>query len=443
MDWTRWLRDFAIFGAAAAVVLVLARTVLAGSLARFRDAVGRWSARRTLAIVLVLTAVPRAVGLAAFEPPFEADAREYVEKAAAIADVGHPRDTEVRTDGTVFHRPLGSSLALAAWFRATGTRGLTSARVHGIALACAAAWLLLVLGRAAGRETDARVAALGYALFLPHVVFATIPYTETFVTVLVLAMSVFHERLRTDVGGWRSAAGLGLLGGWLAITRTEMAWLAPLSIALLAWERRRELSDVAGPAVVAGVLFLVPFAVNHEMRAGYPGHLRTSCQGGLIVYFGNNPIEVNGYGNATPEVQARVRELYAGDPTGGAALREAATWAREHPGQVAANMPKKAFHLWLAEPQGFRWHAGAGQPGGMDADLARALRCVAYAQSLLLLGLAWCGRRRLGPETRFWCAALVLHLAVWCMLASSTRNRYPLEPWLLVAAAASLQRATR
>jgi hypothetical protein len=72
----------------------------------------------------------------------------------------------------------------------------------------------------------------------------------------------------------------------------------------------------------------------------------------------------------------------------------------------------------------------------MPRSLAFPLRWIGYVQSLALLALALAGWRRLGPERRLWTWALVLHLGVWCLLAASPRNRYPLEPFLLVAAAA-------
>lgn len=441
MDWARWLRDFAIFGGIAGAALAVLRTAAgAAAVARVRAAVASWSPRKAIAVVLLLTAATRVAGLATFEPPWDSDVEEYVVKAERIADEGSPRSQEVRGE-RVFYRPMGSSLALAGWYRLTGTRGLASARVHGILLACVAAWLIVVLGRTILRETEGRLAALAYAVFLPHVVFASIPYTETFVTVLVLGVSVLFERLRRDTGGWRAAAGIGLLGGWIAITRTEIAWLAPLAFVVLAWERRHEWTEVVAPAVLALALFAVPVVVNHEMRAGYPGTLRTSVQGGLILYFGNNPIDVPGHGNATLAVQEHVQALYARDATGGLARDEAIAWIWEHPVAAIGNSPKKAFHLWLAEPQGFRWHAGVRAPGGMDATLAVWLRSAAYVQSLVVLFAAVAGWRLLGAERSLWTTALVLHLAVWCLLAASTRNRYPFEPWLLLAVAALTARA--
>jgi 4-amino-4-deoxy-L-arabinose transferase-like glycosyltransferase len=392
-------------------------------------------------VVLVVTAGARAATLPLFEPPYRTDVKEYVEKAEAIADDGTPRRQEVKPDGRIFYRPLGSSLALAGWYRLTGTRGLLSARVHGIVLACAAAWLLLVLGRTIGRETEGRLAALGYATLLSHAVFATIPYTETFTTVLVLGISIAFERVRRDLGGSGAAAALGLLGGWLTITRTELVMLPLLALLLLLWERRREWTEALAPCAVAGVLFLVPLAVNYDLRAGYPGTLRTSCQGGLILYFGNNPIEVNGYGNATPAVQAAVEAMRVRDPSGDLARDAALGWMAEHPGEVLLNSPKKAFHLWLAEPQGFGWHAAAGRPPAeMERTTAAILRSAAYVQSLLILVAGLAGRRLLGAERRLWTWTLVVHLGAWCLLAASARNRYPLEPWLLLAAAAHVRR---
>ena len=39
-----------------------------------------------------------------------------------------------------------------------------------------------------------------------------------------------------------------------------------------------------------------------------------------------------------------------------------------------------------------------------------------------------------------WIVVLVLHLGLWCMLAASPRNKYPLEPFLMLAACAYLIR---
>jgi hypothetical protein len=190
---------------------------------------------------------------------------------------------------------------------------------------------------------------------------------------------------------------------------------------------------------MTGWFVLIPLAVNHEMRDGYPGHLRTSVQSGLILYYGNNPIAVNGYGNATPAVVRHVRTLYEADPTGGLARDEAIAWMKEHPVRVAANAPKKLYHLWLGEPQGFTWHIGAGHAGGTNRVLADVLRHAAWVQALVLLALGVAGVLRRGAGFGFWTTVLVLHAATWCLLAASTRNRYPLEPLLMVAAAAWIE----
>jgi hypothetical protein len=174
------------------------------------------------------------------------------------------------------------------------------------------------------------------------------------------------------------------------------------------------------------------------MRSGYPGLLRTSSQGGLILYFGNNPIAVNGHGNATPVVAKHVWGLYAKDRSGALARDEALAWMKENPGQVLWNAPKKAYFLWLASPQGFGWLAKRGEhaPNGLPPQIARAFRFAAHAQSLAVLGLGLFGLLAWRPPYRFWTLILAAHLAMWCLLASSPRNRYPLEPFLLLSGAA-------
>lgn len=442
MDWTSELTRFA---AHAAVAVALAAVLLGparGWTQRTMTRVGAMTRGRAVLLAVALTLATRVALLPAVHPIYEADIAEYCEKAAAIARDGHPRAVETRADGSRFHRTLGYSLPLAGWYRVTGMPQTPAGRVRAAQafnLACAAgvSWLLVLLGAALARETAGRVAALLHATFLPAVMFSLLPYTETWTTLLVVASALLFQRLRT--GAPRSVlagAAFGAAQGLLLITRTEFFWMPLLAAA---WLLRERGSRAVAPLAAAALLALVPFGVNHEMRDGYPGHLRTSVQGGLILYFGNNPIEVNGYGNATPEVAAHVRELYAKDPTGGLARDEAVAWMKEHPLAALGNAPKKLYHLWLAEPQGFGWHIGAGREPGTDRVLAAALRHAAWAQALCLLLLGAAGLARWRTAPRFWIAVLALHAATWSVLAASTRNRYPLEPLLMFVAVAWME----
>jgi hypothetical protein len=397
---------------------------------------------RFVATAVALTLATRLVLLPAIRPAYDADVREYCEKAAAIARDGDPRAQETRADGTRFYRTLGYSLPLAGWYRVTGMPEtpegrLRSAQAFDLLAACGVAALLVALGRAIGRETAGRVASLVYATFLPAAVFALVPYTETWATFLVVASVLAFEKMRRAQGRAAVAHGaaFGLLQGLLLITRTEFVLMPLVATAWLVAERR---AKSAVPLAAAAALLLVPFAVNHEMRDGYKGHLRTSVQGGLILYYGNNPIAVNGYGNATPAVVSHVASLYARDPTGGAAASEALDWMEAHPLRVVANAPKKLYHLWLGEPQGFTWHIAAGREGGTNLLLADLLRHAAWVQSLVLLAFGVAGLARRGGFG-FWTAVAAAHAATWCLLAASTRNRYPVEPLVMVAAAAWLE----
>lgn len=445
MDWTAWLRDAAIAATVAAAAFLALRTAVAAAwLREAADRIAAWSPLRALVVAAALTAAVRIALLPAFEPVGTTDIAEYVEKAETIVRDGHPRAQETRADGSRFHRTLGWSLSLAGWYAATGTRGVRSAQVFGVVVACATSALILALGRACGRDVEGRVAALLHAVQIPHVMFALLPYSETWTTFLVAAAAWAFARIR---GGGASARGdaalaavLGVAAGWIVITRTELLWLPFVAAGFLAAGRGVR-GLVPAALVLAGAA--VPFAVNHSMRDGYPGHLRTSVQGGLILYFGNNPIEVNGHGNATEPVVARVKELYAKDRTGAAARDEALAWMRDHPVQVVLNAPKKAFHLWIAQPQGLGWLVQEGQPGGMAPALARPLAWAGHVQSLLLLALGIAGWRLLVPDRRLWATILVAHLALWCLLAASPRNRYPLEPFLMFAAAAWLVERAR
>jgi hypothetical protein len=439
VDLRTQLQRFLPHAALAAAVLWILLRHGGPWMARLADRIAAMSRRRFLAAAIALTLVTRLVLVPVIHPVYDADVREYCEKAAAIATDGNPRAQETQADGRHFYRTLGYSLPLAGWYRVTGMpetpEGRTrSAQAFNLLAACGVAALLVALGRTMGREKAGRVAALVYATFLPAVVFALVPYTETWASLLVVASVLAFEKARRAEGGAAVVPGaaFGLLSGLLLITRTEFVLVPLVAAALLAERRARALVPVA-----AGfVLLLVPFAVNHEMRDGYPGHLRTSVQSGLILYYGNNPIAVNGYGNATPAVVEHVRTLYAADPTGGLARDAALDWMAAHPASVVANAPKKLYHLWLGEPQGFTWHIGAGRESGTNSVLAGVLRHAAWVQSLVLLALGVAGLLRRAGGFGFILAVAAVHAATWCMLAASTRNRYPVEPLLMIAAAA-------
>lgn len=447
MDWGTELGGCgkAALCAAALVALVL-WSPLRQRLTAAADRLAALPLGRALLLVVLLTVGARAALLPVLEPRYHADTKEYVEKAAAIADEGSPHSQEVRDTGLVFYRTLGYALPLAGWYRGTGTRGVLSARIFNVLLAGATAALIVLLGAAAGLARAGRAAALLFAVYLPHVQFAQVPYTETWATLLAVAAALAFERLRGDAPtprarpGWAALLGLSL--GALVITRTEFLWLPPLVLLAIAWARRARPATLLAPLALVVVGVALPLVVNHELRAGYPGHLRTSSQGGLILYFGNNAIDVNGHGNATPEVSRRVRELYREDPSGALARDEALAWMRAHPLAAIGNAPKKAYFLWLASPQGFGWEVARGEPGGMPDALAGPLRFAAYVQSLALLALGAFGLWRLRRRScaRAWTVVIALHLALWCVLAASPRNKLMLEPLLMIAASALVLR---
>jgi 4-amino-4-deoxy-L-arabinose transferase-like glycosyltransferase len=415
--WARELGRFAVHAALAAAALWTLLVPARPLVARFVAAVAASSV---------------------VHPAYDVDVREYCDKAAVIARDGNPRAQETRWNGERFYRTLGWSLPLAGWYRVTGMPETPQARVRSaqaleILAACGTTALLLALGRRLGRETAGRLAALLYATFLPAVVYALIPFTETWTTFLVVASAYLFERLRAEEGPRAALVGaaFGLLQGLVLITRTELFFMPLVAAALLLREKR---ARALAPIAAGLALLAVPFVVNHEMRDGYPGHLRTSVQGGRILYFGNNPIEVNGQGNATPAVNRRVYELYAEDATGGKARDEAVAWMKAHPLAAVANAPKKLHFLWLAEPQGFTWELDT-PPASAAGRVVAAMRHAAWVQSLVLLALGLVALKR-GFVPRFWAALLVLHALVWCVLAASQRNRYPLEPFLMLGAAA-------
>lgn len=436
MDWKTELQRFAVHAGIAAIAVWLLLGPCRPWLARVVAWLGAARRGRAIVAAVALTVVVRVALMPVVRPAYATDVEEYCEKAAAIATDGNPRAQETRADGTHFYRTLGWSLPLAGWYRVTGMPQtpegrLRAAQTLGIAVAGAIAALLVLLGDAAGHGTAGRVAAFGYALFLPAATFSLVPYSETWAALLVVA-SAWVFAMLDDASFVRVvalSAALGFLQGLLLVTRTEFFWMPLLAAVLLV--RQMRLAAIV-PLFVAAFFLAAPLAVNHQMRAGYPGHVRTSVQSGLILYYGNNATEVTGQGNATKAVQDEVAALYAQDPTGAEARDVALAWMESHPLAVAANAPKKLYHLWLAAPQGLTWQLDAG---AADRSSTRVLLHAAWVQSLALLGLALVAIVRGAGVPKFWTDSLALHALTWCLLAASARNRYPVEPLLLVAAA--------
>jgi hypothetical protein len=162
--------------------------------------------------------------------------------------------------------------------------------------------------------------------------------------------------------------------------------------------------------------------------------MRTSVQGGLILYFGNNPLEVNGHGNGTPATRERLAELSRGDPLRRRATAEALAWMKEHPLSVLANIPKKLYHLWLAKPEGFDWHARAEQPGGLPTGINRVLGAVAWVQWLLLLSAGLIGLLRFRDKFAPLILILLAQSALFALLSATPRFHLPFEPLLALGA---------
>src|SRR5262245_43631372 len=310
MDWTTELLRFAPHAAVAAVAVRLVLGPCRPWIGRVVERIGAARRGRAIAAAVALTIVVRVALMPFVQPAYATDVAEYCDKAAAIATDGNPRAQETRADGARFYRTLGYSLPVAAVYRVVGMPEthegrLRAAQTFNIAVAAAVAALLVLLGAAIGHETAGRVAAFGYALHLPAATFSLIPYTETWASLLVVASALLFERLLRGDGRRALALGaaFGAAQGLVLITRTEFAWIPRLAAVLLL--KARGLAS-ASPLLAGALLAVVPFAVNHQMRDGYPGHLRTSVQSGLILYYGNNATEVTGQGNATKAVQDEV-----------------------------------------------------------------------------------------------------------------------------------------
>jgi hypothetical protein len=258
---------------------------------------------------------------------------------------------------------------------------------------------------------------------------AALPLTENLAVLLYLSIALAMLTIAaTPTATWGLV--LGALLGVATLNRPQILALLPL-VPLWAWlslravpPRRRAV--FASLVLGTWVVVITPWTLrNHQLFGRW---IPVSLQSGMALYEGNNPFT----GTALDQLEAGARGWYDdprwSEPLAGLAPADADRRARtlavaymmDHPAQVLSYSWRKLMIFWRA--------------------YNHPLHAVSWYPVLLLslIGLAWTLNR--------WRELLSVHLLIWSTMltamafTSMPRFRAPVEPFLLMFAAAAIVR---
>jgi hypothetical protein len=246
----------------------------------------------------------------------------------------------------------------------------------------------------------------------------------------------------------RWAALAGVLAGLAALTRSNgVVIAAPLLVAVWAGAGRPRLSvrALAAPAVlaVAAALTVTPWLVRNAVVFGEFVPIATQTGAALAGTY-NEAARTDRTFPGQWRVLRLVRDyqhIYRGkwrtpEPVLDRRLRDAAlAYARDHPGYVAEVGARNTLRLF--DLDGFELTRRMSIAIGIGRGWATASVVWTWAALALALAGFVVLRGRAGPWEA-WAVAALLVLSVVFLNAESPRFRTPLEPFLVVPAAAAL-----
>ncbi len=296
-------------------------------------------------------------------------------------------------------------------------------KLADLALSLISVWLVYAITLRIYRdETIALIAGLFCAIWPHFAFFAAAGLTETLFIALVLAAFLCCYERR-----YALASVLLVLA---ILTRPAIDFLAPILIALFSIAIHRESLWLATKRVatyfIIYVALMAPWWVHNYAR--YGEFVRLDLGGGMVLYTGNNPLNISGGGITNKDVDLHPFKNIADPVQRDRAFKSAAVkFIMDDPGHFVAMMPVKFARLWRPWPYTDEYH----NPLVVLVSVISAVPAFVLA----LAGLALTLRShffRLLP-----CLAYVAYLTlVHVVTFGSVRYRVPIEPFVLVFAAA-------
>jgi 4-amino-4-deoxy-L-arabinose transferase-like glycosyltransferase len=405
--------------------------------------------------VLLVALVLRLAFVAALPSNIETrDAADYDRHAVSIA-TGEGYPWAARPGRPSAYRPPGYVYFLGGVYWATGvadapvedraTAGRIAQALLGTAIVALCA--LLAARLLPGRRGVPLVAGVLAAVWLPLLLVGSVIASEPLFTVFVLGAVLAALEVRRDAEHpLRWAALAGVLAGLAALTRSNgIVIAAPLLVAVWTGRPRLSARALAAPVVlaVATALTITPWLVRNAVVFGEFVPIATQTGAALAGTY-NEASRTDRTSPGQWRVLRRVPEyqhIYRGkprtpEPVLDRRLRDAALrHARAHPGYVAEVGARNTLRLF--DLHGLEITRRMAHAIGIGRGWATAAIVWCWAALALALAGLVVLRGRAGPWEA-WAVAALLVLSVVFLNAESPRFRTPLEPFLIVPAAAAL-----
>ena len=342
----------------------------------------------------------------------------------------------VAADGepTAF-RPVGYPLLLAA-LNLFGVRSVPAIRMAQALLGVVAVWLVCLL---AGLLTTRPFAVLAasIAAFYPYFIFmgGTLFASTWFVVTFLPAVYLFMQGERRARNGFFVMSGL--LMGLSTLSVTTAALTAPASLFWLLIKKEWSIRRVLRPAAVFTAAFFIvvsPWMVRNQRALGTAS---LSTNGGRNLWLGNNPAATVNSGSdidMPPALQARID---AADEAEADRIykEEALAFIRSRPQRFVTLLLLKGAALWRFDPSpttdGYK----------VDQGRNRWLSVLSYVPVLLLAIIGfWRADRLQKKELLLWLLYFAVFTAVHAVYISNVRFRLPLDQFLIIMAALSVQK---
>jgi len=334
-------------------------------------------------------------------------------------------------------------------------------KVIQVPVAIVACVLVYQLARMAFPEKRkvAQVAAWMYAVS-PHMAFFSIRlWSEVIYGTILLAGLLLLLQSRDDIDhkpdktGWVKTAWVGFIGGICVLFRGVATYMLPIWMFSVLWGRWREKKAwaQAGLLAVVAACTVGPYSLYASNK--FEGRIVSDRTMGQMMWLGNNdfdPITFD-YGNGQLSRQAFKRTKNKGRDARECGSKKHAykrdicqtekgfEWIKANPEEFVARMPMRVAQLLNPHSlltRHLRWGRFPGMPQLVD-EFIILWGCLHSLGTIVLGAVGLAGRGRKAQAVLF-SLILVYHCAAIAALAGLSRYRVPLEPLLMIYAAAIL-----
>ena len=364
--------------------------------------------------ILALGLVARLIVFAVFPDQHFGDARLYAETGHALATTGFM--------STAIYMPL---YPLWTWIWG----GAWGVKFGDIFVSTATIWLIWRLTVLVTKDRLAALLAASIAAVYPHFLFYAVSgLTETLYTCLLLGSFLcFYQR--------RFAWGSALLVLTILV-RPTLDLLAPILVAWFALAIRRasirETAYRVGQYAYIYLVLMTPWWIDNYLH--YGSFVRLDLGAGIVLYSGNNPLNTSGGGVIGDEKGSDVDMTpfnSIADPVKrNAALEHAAfEFIVHNPVRFIELAGVKFVRFWRLWP-----YAGEYEKPWIIAASLMSYGVVLALAAVYLASSGLTNFRILSPILLLTVYLTLIHMAT----IGSIRYRFPLEPFIVVLAAAEI-----